>query len=80
MKHGFCVALRHSVPQLSGWQMQTSTQESGTTLTPTADGYRLCPPGPGRYTLIFQHAFSGTQIAHSEGALRWPVQTELTAF
>lgn len=83
MKHGFCVTLRHSDPQLNGWQMQTSAQEGGTTLTPTADGYRLCTSGPGRYTLLFQHAFSNTQLAHNEsgnsGALRWPVQTELTA-
>jgi hypothetical protein len=78
MKHGFCVALRQNDPQLSGWQLQTSAQEGGTTLTPSTDGYRLCATRPGRYTLLIQHAFAPPSLA-SANAPSWPVQTEIMA-
>ena len=78
MKHGFCVALRQSDPQLSGWQLQASSADgNGATLEPIAEGYRLCTSRPGRYTLLLQHAFEGTQFA-ARAALNWPVATELT--
>lgn len=79
MKHGFCVALRQSQAQAGNWQLQSLTQESGTTLTATEGGYRLCTSRPGRYILLLRHEFLGTYVAGSPAALNWPVQTELTA-
>jgi hypothetical protein len=80
MRHGFCVALRQSDPQLSGWQLQTSAQEGGATLTPIADGYRLCTSRPGRYTLNLQHAFALPSFSGADdAALGWPVTTEISA-
>lgn len=76
MKRGFCVTLRLATPEVDGWQLQT-LQEGGTTLSPVADGYRLCTARAGRYTLLLQHAFAADN-ALSGQALRWPVRTDLT--
>lgn len=83
MKRGFCVSLRLAEPQVGGWQLQTA-QQGGTTLTPVADGYRLCTSRPGRHTLMLQHAFATAAGAASAPAaeppaLRWPVRTDVTA-
>jgi hypothetical protein len=43
-----------------------------------SDGYRLCTARPGRYTLLLQHEFD-TAAGSDRTALRWPVQTDLTA-
>lgn len=77
MKRGFCVTLRMNTPDVEAWRLQTE-QTGGITLTPVADGYRLCTPRPGRYTLLLQHEFdaSGNNAMQS---LRWPVQTDITA-
>lgn len=75
MKRGFCVTLRQADPQLSGWRLQTA-QEGGVSLSPVADGYRLCTARAGRYTLLLQHQFDTSETAT---ALRWPVQTDLMA-
>lgn len=77
MKRGFCVTLRLATPQVNDWQLQTP-QEGGATLSPLADGYRLCTARAGRYTLLLQHAFAADN-AFSGEALRWPVRTDLTA-
>lgn len=75
MKRGFCVTLRQADPQLRGWRLQTP-QEGGVSLSPVADGYRVCTTRAGRYTLLLQHEF---QTLAGADALRWPVQTDLMA-
>lgn len=77
MKHGFCVTLRMNTSDVDRWRLQTE-QTGGITLSPVSDGYRLCTPRPGRYTLLLQHEFeaSGNNTRQS---LRWPVQTDITA-
>lgn len=77
MKRGFCVTLRLAAPQVEGWRLQT-IQQSGTTLSEIADGYRVCTTRPGRYTLLLQHAFATDNMAVAP-ALGWPVRTDLTA-
>jgi hypothetical protein len=75
MKGGFCVTLRQTDQHLSGWKLQTA-QDSGVSLSPVPDGYRLCTARAGRTTLLLEHQFDTTvRIAD----LRWPVQTELMA-
>ncbi len=76
MKGGFCVTLRQTDPQLSGWKLQTA-QDSGVSLSPVVDGYRLCTARAGRYTLVLEHQFD--TIPTATAALRWPVQTDLMA-
>lgn len=76
MKGGFCVTLRQTDPHLSGWKLQTA-QDSGVSLSPVADGYRLCTARAGRTTLLLQHQFNASETATT--ALRWPVQTDLMA-
>lgn len=87
MKRGFCVSLRLAAPQVAGWQLDTA-QLGGTTLTPVADGYRLCTSRPGRHTLMLQHAFASAPGAASVPSadltglppvLNWPVRTDVTA-
>lgn len=77
MKRGFCVTLRMSTADVESWRLQTE-QTGGITLNQVNDGYRLCTPRPGRYTLLLQHEFeaSGNSTMQS---LRWPVQTDITA-
>lgn len=77
MKRGFCVTLRMNTADVEAWRLQTE-QTGGITLSPVSDGYRLCTPRPGRYTLLLQHEFeaSGNSTMQS---LRWPVQTDITA-
>lgn len=75
MKGGFCVTLRQTDPRLSGWRLDTAP-EGGVSLHPVADGYRLCTERAGRYTLLLQHRFDARP---TDAALRWPVQTDLTA-
>lgn len=76
MRHGFCVTLRQAEPQLNAWRLQTA-QESGVSLSPVAEGYRLCTSRPGRYTLLLEHQFDAA-AGREHTALRWPVQTDLT--
>jgi hypothetical protein len=77
MKRGFCVTLRMNTSEVDRWRLQTE-QTGGITLSPVSDGYRLCTPRPGRYTLLLQHEFeaSGNSTMQS---LRWPVQTDISA-
>lgn len=77
MRRGFCVTLRMTTTDVGHWRLQTE-QSGGITLSPVSDGYRLCTPRPGRYTLLLQHEFeaSGNNTMQS---LRWPVQTDITA-
>jgi hypothetical protein len=77
MKRGFCVTLRMNTSDVEAWRLQTE-QSGGITLSPVSDGYRLCTPRPGRYTLLLQHEFeaSGNSTMQS---LRWPVQTDISA-
>lgn len=77
MKRGFCVTLRMAEPQVQAWQLSTAL-EGGVTLSPVTDGYRLCTVRPGRYDLLLQHEF-GTRTASELSAMRWPVQTDLSA-
>lgn len=77
MKRGFCVTLRMSAPEVDTWRLRMA-QEAGTTLSPVSDGYRLCAPRAGSYTLLLEHEFDATGQSTS-GALRWPVQTDITA-
>lgn len=76
MKRGFCVSLRRAAPQLGTWELQTAPQ-SDMQLSPVADGYRLCGTRPGHYTVLLQHRF-GTGDRRAD-ALRWPVQTDISA-
>lgn len=76
MRGGFCVSLRRAAPQLGSWELQTAPQ-SGIQLTPAADGYSLCGTRPGRYTVLLQHHFGTSD--RSATALRWPVQTDISA-
>jgi hypothetical protein len=77
MKRGFCVTLRMKTPEVNAWRLKTE-QTGGVTLTPVNDGYRLCTPRAGRYTMLLQHDFgaSGNNTAQT---LRWPVQTDISA-
>lgn len=77
MKRGFCVALRMRTTEVHAWRLNTA-QDGGVTLTPAQDGYRLCAPRAGRYTLRLQHEFDAGQTT-DRGALRWPVQTDILA-
>ncbi|MBL0918899.1 MAG: hypothetical protein IBJ14_09355 [Hydrogenophaga sp.] len=77
MKRGFCVTLRMNHPQVDAWRV-SAAQAEGVQLTPVSDGYRLCAPRAGRYTLLLDHEFGATQTS-AGGALRWPVQTDITA-
>jgi hypothetical protein len=77
MKHGFCVTLRMNTSEVDRWRLQTE-QTGGITLTPVSDGYRLCTPRPGRYTLLLQHEFEASGSSTKQ-SLRWPVQTDITA-
>ncbi|MDP1780305.1 MAG: hypothetical protein Q8L18_00315, partial [Hydrogenophaga sp.] len=54
MRRGFCVTLRMNTSDVEAWRLQTE-QTGGITLNPVSDGYRLCTPRPGRYTLLLQH-------------------------
>ena len=47
-------------------------------LSPAGDGYRVCTPRPGRYTLLLQHEFEASGNSGMQ-SLRWPVQTDITA-
>ncbi|QHE88533.1 hypothetical protein [Hydrogenophaga sp. BPS33] len=76
MKRGFCVSLRRAAPQLGAWDLQT-TPQSGVQLSALPDGYRVCGTRPGHYTLVLQHRFAISE-RHIE-ALRWPVQTDISA-
>jgi hypothetical protein len=78
MKRGFCVTLRMSAPEVDAWRLHTP-QGSGITLDAVQDGYRLCTPRPGRYTLLLQHEFDATAQRATTGTLRWPVRTDITA-
>lgn len=77
MKRGFCVTLRMSAPEVDAWRLRTAL-DTGLTLDPVSDGYRLCAPRAGRYTLMLEHEFDATDKT-TTGALRWPVQTDITA-
>ena len=76
MKRGFCVLLRMNSPDVDAWRLKTE-QTGGITLSPVSDGYRLCTPRPGRYTLLLQHDFEAAR--NTIESLRWPVQTDITA-
>ena len=76
MKRGFCVLLRMNSPDVDAWRLKTE-QTGGITLSPVSDGYRLCTPRPGRYTLLLQHDFEAAE--NTTESLRWPVQTDITA-
>jgi hypothetical protein len=79
MKHGFCVTLRRAEAQnTAGWNLLNAGEQAGVMLTPVTDGYRLCTARPGRYTLLLQHEFAPAPTG-LQTALRWPVQTDLTA-
>jgi hypothetical protein len=79
MKRGFCVTLRRADAQnASGWNLLNAGEQSGVTLTPVADGYRLCTAHPGRYTMLLQHEFGAATATGTQTALRWPVQTDLS--
>jgi hypothetical protein len=79
MKRGFCVTLRRADAQnAAGWNLLNAGEQGGVTLTPVADGYRLCTARPGRYTLLLQHEFNAPAPV-LQTAMRWPVQTDLTA-
>ena len=75
MKRGFCVTLRMSTPEVDDWRLKTAQHD--VTLTQVSDGYRLSPRA-GRYTLLLDHEFNAANKA-TTGALRWPVQTDITA-
>ncbi len=77
MKRGFCVTLRMNTSDVEAWRLQTE-QTGGITLNPVSDGYRLCTPRPGRYTLLLQHEFEASGNGDMQ-SLRWPVQTDITA-
>ena len=77
MKRGFCITLRMSTADVEHWRLQTE-QTGGITLNPLSDGYRLCTPRPGRYTLLLQHEFEASGNSAMQ-TLRWPVQTDITA-
>lgn len=74
MKRGFCVSLRMTEPQRTGWRVQHTSGEAGVRLAPAADGYRLCTSKPGRYTLQLRHEFDTAALQAAQG---WPVQTDL---
>lgn len=76
MKRGFCVSLRMSSPAVNAWRLQTE-QAGGITLNPVSDGYQLCTPRAGRYTLLLQHEFEAAR--DTTESLTWPVQTDITA-
>lgn len=76
MKRGFCVTLRVNTPDVDAWRLKTE-QTGGITLSPVSDGYRLCTPRAGRYTLLLQHDFEAPR--NISRSLSWPVQTDITA-
>lgn len=76
MKRGFCVTFRVNSPDVEAWRLQAE-QTGGITLSPMNDGYRLCAPRAGRYTLRLQHDFDAAR--DTTESLRWPVQTDITA-
>lgn len=77
MKRGFCVNLHMKTPEVNAWRLKTE-QTGGVTLNPVNDGYRLCTPRAGRYTLLLQHDF-GASGKSTMQTLRWPVQTDISA-
>lgn len=78
MKRGFCITLRMSAPEVGAWRLHTP-QSGGITLDAVHDGYRLCTPRPGRYTLLLKHEFDATTQRSTTGVLTWPVQTNITS-
>ncbi len=76
MKRGFCITLRVNTPDVDAWRLKTE-QTGGITLSPVSDGYRLCTPRAGRYTLLLQHDFEASR--NISRSLSWPVQTDITA-
>lgn len=76
MKRGFCVTLRVNSPDVDAWRLNTE-QSGGITLSPVSDGYRVCTPRAGRYTLLLEHEFDASSNSRMQ-SLRWPVQTDLT--
>jgi hypothetical protein len=76
MKRGFCVTLRMNSPEVDAWRLKAE-QTGGITLSSVNDGYRLCAPRAGRYTLLLQHDFEATRSTAE--SIRWPVQTDITA-
>lgn len=77
MKHGFCVSMQLSAPEVRTWRLRLNTPE-GLRLSPAGQGYRLCAPRAGRYTLLLDHAFALAPTTDA-GAPRWPVQTDISA-
>lgn len=76
LKRGFCVNLRLAAPGVDRWQLHTPPA-SGVSLSPAGDGYRVCSGRAGRYTLVLQHQFGVN--APGQQAMRWPVQTDISA-
>lgn len=79
MKRGFCATLSMSTPEVRSWSVSTP-KNGDITLTAVHDGYRVCMPRPGRYTLMLQHSFEATAHRPPNGVLRWPVKTDIVAF
>lgn len=77
MKRGFCVTLRMNAPEVDAWHLRTAPS-GGIALNPVTDGYQLCAPRAGRYTLLLQHEFEAAR-QRAAASLRWPVQTDITA-
>ena len=77
MRQGFCVNLRMAAPGVEQWQLSASA-DSGVTLQPTGDGYRVCGPRPGRYNVVLRHQFDFSP-ATQQSAQGWPVMTDITA-
>lgn len=78
MRRGFCVTPRMKIPEVQAWRLRTP-QARGITLDAIQDGYRLRSSRPGRYTLVLNHEFDAADQKGTRGALRWPVQTDITA-
>lgn len=83
MKRGFCVTLRMSAPEVDAWRLR-AVKGDGLNFSEVDEGYRLCAPRAGRYTLLLDHQFNAAHRADpgtttSNNALPWPVQTDITA-
>lgn len=80
LKRGFCLMLKRPPSEgaaATAWNLK-ALQADGLSADFTAEGWRLCAAGPGRYTWRLQHEFEPAGEG-SPRAMSWPVWAELAA-
>jgi hypothetical protein len=77
MRQGFCARLRLTSDEVREWTVKA--RAPNVSVQRTGDGYRVCAPRHGRYTLALHHEFALRTPLDQRAPMPWPVQTELSA-